>query len=129
MPPVQWLTEDEASTALAQAKLALKTTPRDGPSDAGRVLAVQPAPGTVLSAGAPVTLVVASGRNTVPDVRGTDQQQAIDALAAAGFAIGIRQVPSTLTPGTVLDQSIVNKVVDLGTAVVLDVAVTPPPAG
>jgi serine/threonine-protein kinase len=127
VPAVRWLSKQEAEATLGNAKLVLKTIPRDGNYAAGQVLDSLPAPGTVLAAGSSVTLVIATGRNQVPDVRGMDQQHAIDALAAAGFAIGIRQVPSNLSPGTVLDQSPVHKLAERGSDVILDVAVTPPP--
>jgi serine/threonine-protein kinase len=127
VPAVLWLSKSEAASTLTDAKLVVKTIPRDGNYPQGQVLDMTPAAGTVVSAGTSVTLVVASGKNQVPDVRGLDRQDAIDRLAAAGFAIGVREVVSTLTPGTVLDQTPVNRLADYGSDVVLDVAVSPPP--
>jgi beta-lactam-binding protein with PASTA domain len=54
-----------------------------------------------------------------------DQQTAVDTLGAAGFAIGIRPAESTVSPGTVLDQSPVNVLAPRGSEVVIDVAYDP----
>ncbi|HUR13653.1 MAG TPA: Stk1 family PASTA domain-containing Ser/Thr kinase [Mycobacteriales bacterium] len=123
---------DEASADLSAAKLVVKTATRDGNYPAGQVVDVIPRPGTQLAARQSVTLVVASGQAPVPDVRGLDQQTAIQRLGAAGFAIGIRPAPSTSPPGTVLAQTPVGVLARRGSEVVIDVAydpsATPPPA-
>jgi serine/threonine-protein kinase len=126
VPFLVGLAQNEAAADLEAAKLVLKTVSRDGNYPAGQVLDVLPAPGTVLAARSPVTLVVASGRVQVPDVRGLDQQSAINRLGAEGFAIGIRSVVSTAAPGTVIGQSPVNTLVLRGSDVILDVANTAP---
>ncbi|HUR51213.1 MAG TPA: Stk1 family PASTA domain-containing Ser/Thr kinase [Mycobacteriales bacterium] len=133
VPAVIGLPVADASADLSAAKLVVKTTTRDGNHPGGEVLDIVPRPGTQLAARQPVTLVVASGKTRVPDVRGTDQQTAIDTLGASGFAIGIRQQPSDLSPGTVLQQSPVNVLATHGSEVVIDVAYdpaagSPPPA-
>jgi serine/threonine-protein kinase len=125
VPAVLGLDVQEATSHLTAAKLSVKTSPRDGNYPAGQVLDVVPRPGTQLAVKQVVSLVVASGRNRVPDVRGMDQQTAIDTLGGAGFAIGIRQVESTATPGTVLNQSPVNVLAVRGSDVVIDVAYDP----
>ncbi len=131
VPYVIGLQVDEASTDLSAAKLVVKTTPRDGNFPAGEVLDVLPRPGTQLASRQSVTLVVATGRTQVPDVRGMDRQSAIDRLGAAGFAIGVRPAPSAEPPGTVLAQSPVNVLARRGSEVIIDVAydpaATPPP--
>jgi serine/threonine-protein kinase len=131
VPYVVGMSVDEATADLSAAKLVVKTLPRDGNYPAGQVLDVLPRPGTQLATRQPVTLVVASGKVQVPDVRGMDQQTAISTLGAAGFAIGVRPAPSTISPGTVLNQSPVNTLAPRGSDVVIDVAydpsTTPPP--
>jgi len=125
VPAVLGLAVDEASADLSAAKLVVKTVNRDGNYPAGQVLDVLPRPGTQLAARQTVTLVVASGQVMVPDVRGMDQQSAISTLGAAGFGIGIRPAPSTVSPGTVLNQSPVNALAPRGSDVVIDVAYDP----
>jgi beta-lactam-binding protein with PASTA domain/predicted Ser/Thr protein kinase len=125
VPAVVGLGVDEASADLSAAKLVVKTVSRDGNYPAGQVLDVLPAPGTRLAARETVTLVVASGQVQVPDVRGMDQQTAVDTLGAAGFAIGVRPAPSTVSPGTVLNQSPVNTLAPRGSDVIIDVSYDP----
>ncbi|BAJ75595.1 serine/threonine protein kinase [Microbacterium testaceum StLB037] len=64
---------------------------RDDASPAGTVLESDPAAGTPLPRGSAVRLVVASGSNAVPDVRGMDAAAALSRVSAAGF------VPVTVT--------------------------------
>ena len=125
VPAVIGLSVTEASADMSAAKLVVKTVPRDGNYPAGQVLDVLPRPGTLMATRQPVTLVVASGQVQVPDVRGQDQQSAIATLGAAGFGIGLRQAPSTSSPGTVLAQTPVNVLAPRGSDVVLDIAYDP----
>jgi serine/threonine-protein kinase len=125
VPAVIGLSIDEASADLSAAKLVVKTTNRDGNYPPGQVIDVLPRPGTQLAARQSVTVVVASGQAQVPDVRGLDQQTAIQRLGAAGFSIGIRPVPASSPPGTVLAQTPVNVLARRGSDVVIDVAYDP----
>ena len=84
-------TPDEAQRAVQQADL----TPRldqgaarfDDTVPEGAVIALAPVSGTVLTVGAPVTVVLSKGPapTTVPDVRGLRQAEALSALAHAGL--------------------------------------------
>jgi serine/threonine protein kinase len=123
VPQLVGLSQTDATADLAAAKLVLKSVTRDGNYPAGQVIDVVPRPGTVLRTGSSVTLVVASGKTQVPDVRGTDQSYAIATLGQNGFAIGIRQVPSSVSPGTVLNETPVNSLAPHGSDVIIDVAV------
>ena len=125
VPAVLGLAVDEASADLSAAKLVVKTVSRDGNYPPGQVVDVLPRPGTQLATRQTVTLVVASGQVMVPDVRGMDQARAVSTLGAAGFAIGIRPAPSTVAPGTVLNQSPVNTLAPRGSDVVIDVSYNP----
>ena len=125
VPAVVGRSRQEAEADLTALKLKPKIVPRDGNVPAGQVLDVLPRPGTVLQVQQTVTLVVASGQVPVPDVRGTMLQRAVSVLDASGFAIGIRYVPSTVTPGTVLAQSPVSVVAPRGSDVIVDVASDP----
>jgi serine/threonine-protein kinase len=125
VPAVIGLNVDEASADMSAAKLVVKTVNRDGNYPGGQVLDVLPRPGTQLATKQTVTLVVASGQVLVPDVRGMDEQSAVQALAAAGFAVGLRPAPSTVSPGTVLAQSPVNVLAPRGSDVIIDIAYDP----
>ncbi len=125
VPFVLGRTRSEAEADLQATKLKIRVMPRDGNNVAGQVLDVIPRPGAVLVAGATVTLVVSTGNVLVPDVRGTMQDQAIATLGQMGFGIGVRQVASTVTPGTVLAQTPVNVLAPRGSDVIVDVAADP----
>ncbi|MGB8650192.1 MAG: Stk1 family PASTA domain-containing Ser/Thr kinase [Mycobacteriales bacterium] len=125
VPAVVGSPQKEAEATLGALKLRVKVVTRDGNYPGGQVLDVLPRPGTVLPAGAAVSLVVASGNTQVPDVRGLTQQAAIDALGSAGFGIGIRQVQAAAAPGTVVAESPVGTVAPQGSNVVIDVAGSP----
>ena len=128
VPSVAGSSQAEAEAALSVAKLkVVKVIKRDGNFPAGQVLDVVPRPGTHVAAGSNVSLVVASGNVQVPDVRGMNQDMAIALLGQAGFGVGIRQTPSTVSPGTVLAQSPVNTLAPRGSDVVIDVATDPNP--
>ena len=133
VPRIIGRTQADAEADLKAVKLVAVIVMRDVKAAAGQVLNVSPAPGTVLGIGSSVTVLVASGNVPVPDVRSMTQEMAIAALGQAGFGIGIRLVPSTITPGTVLDQRPFGGVAPLGSDVVIDVAgdpaTTPPPDG
>jgi serine/threonine protein kinase len=123
VPSVVGLSQQEAEVDLATVKLKPKVVPRDGNFPEGQVLDIQPAAGTKLNAGTAITLVVASGKVQVPDVRGMPQDQAIATLAQAGFGIGLRAFESTAPEGTVVQQTPVNTLARRGSDVILDVAV------
>jgi len=122
VPAVIGRTQQEAEAYLFATKLEVVLVPRDGNVPAGQVLDVIPRAGSILTAGTRVRLVVASGNAQVPDVRGMMQDMAIARLGEAGFGIGIRQVVSTVTPGTVLAQTPVNTLAPRGSDVILDVS-------
>ena len=131
VPAVVGLGVDEASADMSAAKLVVKTVDRDGNYPAGQVLDVIPRPGTQLATHQTVTLVVASGQVLVPDVRGLDEQTAVQRLGAAGFGIGLRPAPSTVSPGTVLGETPVNVLAPRGSDVIIDISYdpsSPPPS-
>jgi serine/threonine-protein kinase len=125
VPYVVGLPIEEATSDLSAAKLLVKVVERDGNWPAGQVLELSPAPGTRLPAKREVTVTVASGMVLVPDVRGLLQDEAIQRLTDAGFAIGLRAAPSTAPPGTVLSQTPLNILARRGSDVILDIAQDP----
>ncbi|MCC4250264.1 MULTISPECIES: protein kinase domain-containing protein [Microbacterium] len=89
--------------ALEEAGLVVGSiTRQDSPLPAGAVLAADPAPGTAVTPGTVVRLVVASGTNAVPPVDGWTSAEADIALRAAGFVPEQVVAVSDRTPGTVI---------------------------
>jgi eukaryotic-like serine/threonine-protein kinase len=88
---------DEAEQAIQQADLSLRRDRSDDKFDdtipVGTVIELRPAPGTVLTVGAPVTVVISKGPapTTVPDVRGLSQADALAALTRAGLTAQVRR--------------------------------------
>lgn len=94
----------DAVAALRGAGLTLgEVTRADSPEPTDRVLGQSPAAGQGLPEGEPVDVVVASGRNAVPEFDGLTLPAAIAALEAAGFVVatdrpeeGIAEVTGSL---------------------------------
>ncbi|MFF2051038.1 PASTA domain-containing protein [Leifsonia sp. NPDC058194] len=99
VPELAGLSRAEALARLASAGLAGGAiTTRDGTSAEGTVLEITPAPGTAATPGTTVALVVASGRNAVPELRGQTMLAAGATLSAAGFAVVERAVVDSTVP-------------------------------
>ena len=96
---------EDAEDALREADLS----PRRDPAaeefhdtvPRGAVIGLRPAAGTVLTVGAPVTLVISKGvaPTTVPDVRGMRQADAVSTLARAGLTAQVRRQFDGQLPG------------------------------
>jgi eukaryotic-like serine/threonine-protein kinase len=90
-------TVEEAEQAIAQADLSPRTDPKaeefDDTVPPGAVIGLRPVPGTVLTVGAPVTVVVSKGPapTTVPDVRGRREADAVAVLARAGLTVRVQR--------------------------------------
>jgi eukaryotic-like serine/threonine-protein kinase len=99
-------TFDEAEQAIRQADLTLRTGPNSEEFNdtipAGSVIGLRPGPGTVLTVGAPVTMVISKGPApaTVPEVRGMRQADAIAVLRRAGLTAQVqRQLDDQIAGG------------------------------
>jgi serine/threonine-protein kinase len=134
VPQIIGQSQQEAEAALKDAKLVIgQVITRDVNLPTGQVLQMQPPPGTQVAAGSKVTLVVASGQVQVPDLRGKTQDEAIQALQALGFSVGIEPRDDTgcapgvpkPTCGTVIDQRPVNQLAPRGSTVVIVIAREP----
>jgi serine/threonine-protein kinase len=128
IPTLAGLTEAEAATALATAKLTLGTITQANSSTvaAGLVIESDPVLNSDVAEGTVVNLIVSNGKVMVPDVRNLGISEARDIMSAAevGFTVSIttREV-CTGTPGTiVVDQSILPGLADQRSAIVLYVA-------
>jgi serine/threonine-protein kinase len=88
VPAVIGLTKDEATSQLSE--LGFKVLATEEPSDtieAGRVLSQNPGPGSKTDKAATVKIAVSTGveKIDVPDVVGKTQEEAVNALTAAGL--------------------------------------------
>lgn len=120
----------DAPTVLASAGLRVgEVTVRDEAAVAGTVLESIPGAGSSVPRDSAVTLVVASGSNTVPEVSGMDAATATSHLRAAGFATTVVAVVSERPEGLVvaLEPAAGSSVV-LGSAVRVLVARAPAPS-
>ena len=99
VPALTTLTDAHAVLAAAWLRPGDVVT-RDDASPAGTVLESDPAAGTSLPRGSAVRLVVASGSNAVPDVRGMEAIAALSHVSAAGFVPVSVSTVSTQPSGT-----------------------------
>jgi beta-lactam-binding protein with PASTA domain/tRNA A-37 threonylcarbamoyl transferase component Bud32 len=105
VPPVSNENQAAAGATLAKAGLSVgQTTPETSTSvQPGYVIGTSPAPGTMVSVGTSVNLIVSSGPPTtttvastsVPDLSGDNQQQAAAALQAQNLVGQFTPVPVT----------------------------------
>lgn len=113
MPDLRGLTEQEATVALAAAKLALGTiTQADSATVAQNlVISSEPTANQNVAAGTVVNLVISTGMVTVPNVVNLDQNDAISQLSSpqVGYIVESQVDPTCLgTAGTtVIAQSII----------------------
>jgi serine/threonine-protein kinase len=83
---------DDARKTLETAGFVVSTNQVDSARPAGTVISQSPSAGTPLTQSSNVTLTVASGSNSVPDVTGQTQSDATSALREAGFSVRVVQV-------------------------------------
>jgi serine/threonine-protein kinase len=90
-------TPEDAERAIRQADLSSRRNPGaeefDDATRVGAVIGLRPAPGTILTVGAPVTVVISKGPapTKVPDVRGMRQADAVAALTRAGLVVQVQR--------------------------------------
>ena len=130
MPAVVGLSRADAQAALLDVGLKVgKVTSKESNKPQNEVLSASKAEGAPVAAGTAIDLVIASGSNTVPDVRGKTKDDATSLLQEAGFEVtdpAQEREDATRAPGTVIDQSIPPKSVRrLGTTITLTVAKAP----
>jgi serine/threonine protein kinase/beta-lactam-binding protein with PASTA domain len=112
VPNLAGLTEDAATLALTNAKLALGTivTINSANIPKGQVVSSSPASGMSVTAGTAINLNVSNGQVLVPDVVGLDQTTAQQRLSAPDVGLTVKiESPTTCTAGvstTVASQSL-----------------------
>jgi serine/threonine-protein kinase len=87
VPDVVGQDRDDARSRLERVDLAVEVTEQESSEEPGTVISQDPAAGTEVAKGDTVTLTVAKEPSEVevPDVRGAAVNDALDALAEAGF--------------------------------------------
>jgi len=110
VPDVRFMTEEEAGLLIIEAGLAIEATHEYSDTVAyGLVISQDPAMGTVLEIGEPVTIVVSKGSPAfaMPDVVGMDAGNARDVLVASGLVASVSyENDDTVPEGTVVWQDI-----------------------
>jgi beta-lactam-binding protein with PASTA domain len=111
VPKVDGLTQDDATTAIKAAKLAVGTVTQKNSDTvpSGTVISQDPASGSSASEGSPVNLVISSGAQqpvAVPKVDGLTQDDATTAIKAVKFTVGIvtQKSSDSVPSGTVISQ-------------------------
>jgi beta-lactam-binding protein with PASTA domain len=111
VPNVERLTQDEATTAITAAKLAIGTVTQQASNTVatGNVLSQDPANGSSLAQGSLVNLVISSGPQmmmTVPNVVGLTQAAATAAITGGKLMVGTvtQQISNTVVAGNVISQ-------------------------
>lgn len=90
VPVVGSMSREQATAALQATGFEVAVQEVEDPMPAGRVVGIEPAPGTEMSIPATVTLRVSTGPPMVqvPDLAGLTQEAAKEILASAGLRVG-----------------------------------------
>ena len=111
----------DARSALTAVGLSVaQIVPVNSNKAPGTILGVNPSPGSVLSAGAGVTLTIASGSLQMPNVVGLSSGQAIATLTQAGFLVQT----VTAYDSTQANQTVLAQAPDAGTTQIIGSTVT-----
>src|ERR1700675_1351359 len=110
VPNVEGLTQDAATTAITAAKLAVGTVTQQTSNTVatGKVISQDPASGSSVAQGSPISLVISSGPQmvTVPNVEGLTQAAATTTITGAKLTVGTvtQQSSNTVATGNVIGQ-------------------------
>src|SRR6202049_4029766 len=110
VPNVEGLTQDAATTAITAAKLTVGTVTQQTSNTVatGKVISQDPASGSSVAQGSPISLVISSGPQmvTVPNVEGLTQAAATTAITGAKLMVGTvtQQSSNTVATGKVISQ-------------------------
>ena len=131
VPRVDGMGLQEGQLLLQRTGFVVQVARQHADRPAGRILEVQPAPGTAIPAGSAVRLTVSAGPPmvSVPGVVGMQQSAAGEALRAAGLRVGgVSHDPgSAAAPGEVVGQEpAVGVGIPSGSRVRITVAGSPP---
>lgn len=103
VPEVEGLNIDDARALLVEEGLEVgEILTNDSSLPRDQVIRSDPAFLDVVQEGRAITLVVASGSNTVPQLRGLEEDEARELLEGAGFTVEVETAPDSTQPaGTV----------------------------
>jgi beta-lactam-binding protein with PASTA domain len=106
VPAVTGQPQEQAEGEVREAGLEPETTSQESTRPQGIVLAQSPDAGEEVEEGSSVRLVVSTGppRNTVPNVVGQTEAEAVDALTAASFESDVTEAFSDKKAGIVVAQ-------------------------
>ncbi|WP_442490337.1 Stk1 family PASTA domain-containing Ser/Thr kinase [Kineococcus mangrovi] len=129
VPNVRGQSQEDARRQLQQAGFEVaNVNPVDDASvDQGEVVSTDPAIGSSQPRGTSISLDIASGQVTVPNVVGRSQADALTTLNGLGFSTNTREEQSPEDePGSVVEQSLpANTRVDAGSSIDLVIAAQP----
>lgn len=130
VPDVRGLDQDQATAELQRAELErgrVTEENADASVSVGDVISSSPAAGEAVPPGTTVDLVIASANVDLPGLTGRTEAEASQILADLDLGVRIvEQESGDFAPGTVLEQSHPEGVVERGTTVTLTVAIAPP---
>jgi serine/threonine-protein kinase len=106
VPAVIGMRQERAEATVRDAGLDPVVTRRESARPRGIVLAQNPDPGAKVDEGSDVRLVVSNGpaRETVPEVVGETESEAVADLTAAGFKVAVTRTFSDKKAGVVVSQ-------------------------
>ena len=106
VPGVTGLPQERAEAEVREAGLEPDTSSQESTRPQGIVIEQNPDPGSEVDEGSSVRLVVSTGppRETVPNVVGQTEEQAVEALTAAGFETDVTEAFSDRKAGIVAAQ-------------------------
>jgi eukaryotic-like serine/threonine-protein kinase len=107
VPNVIGLQQQVAETRIHDANLKVLTAQGASDRPPGIVFAEKPGAGTQLDEGQTVTITISNGpaRSSVPDVRGKQEQAAVDQLTGLGFKPTVKLAASSKQKGIVVSQA------------------------
>ncbi|MBW3068019.1 MULTISPECIES: Stk1 family PASTA domain-containing Ser/Thr kinase [unclassified Actinomyces] len=130
VPDVTGKSQADARTAITDAGLSVGDVTTEDSADvaSGAVIRTDPVAGTPVERGSTVSLVVSSGKTTVPNVVGMSQEEGQAAITAAGLNYNSSTVEETTNDESKDDQYVVTAVdpgagssVDTGQSVTLTI--------
>ncbi len=107
VPHVVGLQQQVAETRIHDANLKVLTAQGASDRPQGVVFKQTPGSGTQLDEGQTVTITISNGpaRSSVPDVRGQEENAAVNQLTGLGFKTTVKRAASTKKKGIVLSQA------------------------
>jgi serine/threonine-protein kinase len=113
VPAVTGGSVESAKSKLEAAGFTVRVREEDSAEEAGTVTAQAPAAGTEAKEGDTITLTTASGFNSVPALIDQSEDEATDAVAAAGFRVRITETTAQ-DPSLPIDGKVTAQTPDAG---------------